>query len=81
MQPIPDYDVILSVMLVVSTGADTGWKNMRAGDDYSPAAAGGNRPLLFVMASFPFLSLRGATGDVAISLARLQSLVSPMYLY
>jgi hypothetical protein len=46
------------VMLAVNTANDTGGQNAFAGDDYPPAGAGGNRPLLFVIAS-PDLSGRG----------------------
>ena len=66
MQSIPDCDVILSVMPAVSTGADTYWQNTWAGDDYSPAAAGTNRPLLFVIG-------RNESAE-AISLANFQTL-------
>jgi hypothetical protein len=52
-QPIPDCDAILLVMLAVNTANDTGWQNTCTGDDYQSAGAGGNRPLLFVIAT-PF---------------------------
>jgi hypothetical protein len=54
---------------------------MYAGDDYPSAGAGGNRPLLPVIAGFlPFVIARNG-GDEAISLAKPQSLISPVYLY